>query len=71
MTQPRLKHFGWGREGEGSDARRRGLVLGRITQQFGPPGEREVTPPRLEEIKLAPPGSSRRRRCRSARPRTL
>ena len=55
MTQPRLKHFGWGREGEGLTPDEEAFVLGRITQQFGPPGEREVTPPRLEEIKLAPP----------------
>src|ERR1700730_15898559 len=55
MTQPRLKHFGWGREGEDLTPDEEAFVLGRITQQFGPPGEREVTPPRLEEIKLAPP----------------
>ena len=55
MTQPRLKHFGWGREGEGLTPDEEAFVLGRITQQFGPPGAREVTPPPLEDIKLEPP----------------
>ena len=55
MTEPRLKHFGWGREGSGLTAAEETLVLGRAEQQFGPPGEPEVKPPRLADIKLAPP----------------
>jgi len=55
MTQPRLKHFGWGREGEGLTPAEEAFVLGRIEQQFGPPADRDVKPPRLEDIKLEPP----------------
>ena len=55
MTQPRLKHFGWGREGEGLTADEEAFVLGRIEQRFGPPAEQKAKPPRLEDIKLAPP----------------
>ena len=55
MTQPRLKHFGWGREGEGLTPAEEAFVLGRIEQLFGPLAEGKVKPPRLEDIKLAPP----------------
>ncbi len=55
MTQPRLKHFGWGREGEGLTPAELEFVLGRIEERFGPPAGREVKPPRLEDIKLEPP----------------
>jgi alkyldihydroxyacetonephosphate synthase len=55
MTEPRLKHFGWGREGSGLTKDEEALVLRRAEQQFGPPAEPEVKPPRLDEIKLAPP----------------
>ena len=51
---PRLKHFGWGREGEGLTPAEEAFVLGRVEQRFGP-AERIVQPPRLEDIKLAPP----------------
>ena len=53
--QPRLKHFGWGREGEGLTPDEEAFVLGRIEQRFGPLAEGEVKPPRLEDIKLEPP----------------
>jgi alkyldihydroxyacetonephosphate synthase len=55
MTQRRLKHFGWGREGEGLTPAEETFVLGRIEQRFGPPMDGEVKPPRLEDIKLEPP----------------
>ena len=55
MALPRLKHFGWGREGEGLTADETVLVLGRIQARFGPAAEREVKPPPLEDIKLEPP----------------
>ncbi len=55
MTQPRLKHFGWGREGEGLTPAEEAFVLGRIEQRFGPQAGGEVKPPRLEDIKLEPP----------------
>ena len=52
--QPRLKHFGWGRE-RAFDAAEEGFVFGRIERLFGTPADREVKPPRLEDIKLAFP----------------
>ena len=52
MTQPRLKHFGWGREGEGLTPAEDAFVLGRIEQLFGPVAEGKVKPPRLEDMKL-------------------
>jgi len=55
MTLPRLKHFGWGREGEGLTADETAFVLGRIETRFGPAAESEVKPPGLEDIKLEPP----------------
>ena len=55
MALPRLKHFGWGREGEGLTADETAFVLGRIQARFGPAAEREVKPPPLEDIKLEPP----------------
>ena len=51
MTQPRLKHFGWGREGEGLTPSEEAFVLGRIERRFGAPAEDEIKPPRLEDIK--------------------
>ena len=53
--QPRLKHFGWGREGEGLTPPEEAFVLGRIERLFGTLADREVKPPRLEDIKLAFP----------------
>ena len=55
MTLPRLKHFGWGREGQGLGPDETAFVLGRIEARFGPAAEREVKPPRLEDVKLEPP----------------
>ena len=55
MTQPRLKHFGWGREGESLTPAEEAFVLARIEQLFGPLAEGKVKPPRLGDIKLAPP----------------
>ena len=55
MALPRLKHFGWGREGEGLTADETAFVLGRIEARFGPAAESEVKPPPLEDIKLEPP----------------
>ena len=60
MMQPRLKHFGWGREGEGLTSAEEAFVFGRIEQRFGPLADGEVKPPRLEDLKLeiAPPQST-------------
>jgi hypothetical protein len=41
MTQPRLKHFGWGREGEGLTPAEEAFVLSRIEQRFGPSADRK------------------------------
>jgi len=54
MAQPRLKHFGWGREGEGLTAEEEAIVLRRTEERFGPPTEREVKPPALDDIELDP-----------------
>jgi alkyldihydroxyacetonephosphate synthase len=55
MMQARLKHFGWGREGEGLTPAEEAFVLQRIEQRFGPPANGEVKPPRLEDINLETP----------------
>ena len=55
MTQPRLKYFGWGREGEGLTAAEETFVLERIEQRLGPLADNYVKPPRLEDLKLEPP----------------
>ena len=55
MMQPRLKHFGWGREGEGLTSAEETFVFERIEQRFGPLADGEVKPPRLEDLKLESP----------------
>src|SRR4029077_11267140 len=55
MIQPRLKHFGWGREGEGLTTAEETFVFERIEQRFGPLADGEVKPPRLEDLKLVLP----------------
>jgi len=55
MAQARLKHFGWGREGEGLSAEEERDVLGRLAQRFGAPQQPPAKPPRLEDIALRPP----------------
>src|SRR5262249_37933033 len=54
MAEPRMKHFGWGREGEGMTAEEEALAFGRL-QRLGAEGREEVAPPRLEQIALSPP----------------
>ena len=67
MTQPRMKHFGWGYEGDGLTSAEKAFVLGSIEHQLGPLADGEVKPPRLEDLKLGHPGSIHLLRCRSAR----
>ena len=55
MMQPRLKHFGWGREGEGLTSVEEAFVFERIEQRFGSLTDGEVKPPRLEDVKLKSP----------------
>jgi alkyldihydroxyacetonephosphate synthase len=55
MSAPRLKHYGWGREGERMSEEERAFVLGRYREKFGRPSFDARSPPRLEDIALAPP----------------
>ena len=55
MMQPRLKHFGWGREGEGLTSAEETFVFERIEQRFGPLADGEIKPPRLEDLKIETP----------------
>ena len=69
--QPRLKHFGWGRESEGLTPTEEGFLLGRIEQMFGPLAEGKVKPPRLETSSSHRPGSIHLHRYHSAQPRSM
>src|SRR5437764_4133939 len=53
--QRRLKHFGWGREGEGLSAEEEAFVLARAEARFGTKLTESATAPRLDEITLAAP----------------
>ena len=55
MTGARLKHYGWGREGEGMSAEERDFVLGRYRQKFARDSFDTIAVPRLEDISLRPP----------------
>jgi alkyldihydroxyacetonephosphate synthase len=55
MTERRLKHFGWGREGEGMTPAEESAALDRYRRLFGVDGFTEVAPPPLAEIGLRPP----------------
>ena len=62
MTEPRMKHFGWGREGEAMTAEEEGFVLDRYRQRFGVDRFDEKAPPKLQELdlpaaRIAPPRS--------------
>src|ERR1700751_4345860 len=51
----RLKHYGWGREGEGMSAEDRDFVLGRYKQKFGRDSFDTIAVPRLEDLTLRTP----------------
>src|SRR5262245_62278699 len=53
--QARLKHFGWGREGEGLSADEEAFVLARAQARFGTPLAQSASAPRLDEITLPAP----------------
>src|SRR4051812_2240121 len=53
--QARLKHFGWGREGEALSAEEEAFVLARAEARFGRALKESATAPRLDEIKLEAP----------------
>ena len=55
MTQARLKHFGWGQEGEGLTAEEEAATLDRYRRLFGAEHFDEVTPRPLLEIELRRP----------------
>jgi alkyldihydroxyacetonephosphate synthase len=55
MTERRLKHFGWGREGEGMTAEEEAAALDRYHRLFAVEQFGERAPPLLSEIKLRPP----------------
>src|SRR3954463_9544199 len=55
MSAPRLKHFGWGREGEGLDAEEEAFVLSRAEARFGASLQVSASAPRLDEITLPAP----------------
>src|ERR1700692_2993766 len=50
-----LKHFGWGREGEGLSAEEEDSLLARYRRRFDVDRFDEVQPPRLTDIALSPP----------------
>ena len=55
MSEARLKHFGWGREGEGLTAEEQAAALDRYRRLFGVARFDEAAPPALSEIKLRAP----------------
>jgi alkyldihydroxyacetonephosphate synthase len=55
MAQGRLKHFGWGREGEGLTDAEEAAALDRYRRLFRVDGFEEVSPPPLAAIELRPP----------------
>jgi alkyldihydroxyacetonephosphate synthase len=62
MTQARLKHFGWGREGDGITPEEEDFFLLRNRERFGVPSFDERSPPHLNDIvlhapRLTPPAS--------------
>src|SRR5215471_14750210 len=55
MTERRLKHFGWGREGEGMTPEEEAFEFRRLGKRFGIERFNEIPAPRLEEIGLSVP----------------
>jgi hypothetical protein len=55
MSAARLKHFGWGREGEGLTAEEEAFVMARAEACFGTALKESASAPRLEDIKLKAP----------------
>jgi alkyldihydroxyacetonephosphate synthase len=55
MTDARLKHYGWGREGEGMSREERTFVLGRYKEKFGRDAFDTIVVPGLEDLALPAP----------------
>ena len=53
--QARLKHFGWGREGEGLSAEEEAFVMARAEARFGTKLRASASAPALDQIKLTEP----------------
>jgi alkyldihydroxyacetonephosphate synthase len=51
----RLKHFGWGREGEGYSPEEREFAFARVSERLGVREFEVLAPPALDDIALAPP----------------
>jgi alkyldihydroxyacetonephosphate synthase len=55
MSAARLKHFGWGREGEGLTAEEEAFMMARAEARFGTALKESASAPRLEDIELEAP----------------
>ena len=55
MSAARMKHFGWGREGEGLSAEEEAFVMTRAEARFGAKLQASASAPTLDEIKLDAP----------------
>jgi alkyldihydroxyacetonephosphate synthase len=55
MTSARLKHYGWGREGEGMSAEERTFVFGRYRAKFATDEFDTIVVPGLEDLSLREP----------------
>ena len=55
MSAARMKHFGWGREGEGLSAEEEAFVMARAEARFGTKLQASASAPALDEIKLHAP----------------
>lgn len=55
MGGARLKHYGWGREGEGMTAEEQAFVLGRYRAKFPRDAFDTIAVPRLEDLELRAP----------------
>ena len=55
MTGARLKHYGWGREGEGMSAEERKFVLGRYRAKFATDEFDTIVVPGLDDLSLREP----------------
>ncbi|MDP9138015.1 MAG: FAD-binding oxidoreductase [Pseudomonadota bacterium] len=55
MSAARLKHYGWGREGEGMTSQEQGFILGLYRKAFGCGAFDTAAIPRLEDVELREP----------------
>src|SRR5436305_10495117 len=55
MPTPRMKHFGWGREGGGLSAEEEAFVLARAEARFGAKLQVSASAPGLDKVKLHQP----------------